>query len=217
MIKNNKLHISNLRREYRQGALRRSDLSANPLDLFAVWLQQARERGLTDPTAMSIATVDENRQPYQRIVLLKYFDEKGLVFYTSLASRKGKQLTKNPQISLLFPWHTIERQVIFLGKVERIITPEVLKYFQSRPKYSQISTWVAQQSSHVASRLTLESKFLELMHRFQKIAVPIPMSWGGFRVKVDSVEFWQGRTRRLHDRFLYQRNKDNWKINRLAP
>lgn len=166
---------------------------------------------------MCVATVDANGQPYQRIVLLKHYDDQGLVFYTNLGSRKAQQLAQNPHISLLFPWHMLDRQVIFLGTAERLSTLEVLKYFSSRPKDSQIGAWVSQQSSRISARGVLESKFLELKQKFQQGDVPLPSFWGGFRVKFDSVEFWQGGEHRLHDRFIYQRNADTWKIDRLAP
>ncbi|HHK8191556.1 TPA: pyridoxamine 5'-phosphate oxidase, partial [Serratia marcescens] len=190
---------------------------ANPLELFERWLKQACDARLADPTAMCVATVDEHGQPYQRIVLLKHFDEQGLVFYTNLGSRKAQQLAHNPHISLLFPWHMLDRQVIFLGQVERLSTLDVLKYFNSRPKDSQIGAWVSQQSSRISARGVLESKFLELKQKFQQGEVPLPSFWGGFRVKFDSVEFWQGGAHRLHDRFLYQRDGNDWKIDRLAP
>lgn len=217
MIENNEFDVSDLRREYTRGGLRRNDLTANPLVLFEKWLKQACDARLADPTAMCVATVDENGQPYQRIVLLKHVDDKGLVFFTNLGSRKAQQLANNPHISLLFPWHMLDRQVIFLGKAERLSTFEVMKYFASRPKDSQIGAWVSQQSSRISTRGVLESKFLELKQKFQQGEVPLPSFWGGFRVNFDSVEFWQGGANRLHDRFLYQRDGNDWKIDRLAP
>nr|WP_127956700.1 pyridoxamine 5'-phosphate oxidase [Serratia microhaemolytica] len=209
--------LASLRREYTRGGLRRSDLTDNPLELFERWLQQACEARLADPTAMCVATVDEHGQPFQRIVLLKHVDEQGLVFYTNLGSRKAQQLANNPRISLLFPWHMLDRQVIFLGQAERLSTLEVMKYFTSRPKDSQIAAWVSQQSSRISTRGILEGKFLELKQKFQHGEIPLPSFWGGFRVKFDSVEFWQGGEHRLHDRFLYQRQGSDWKIDRLAP
>lgn len=209
--------IADIRREYTRGGLRRSDLPANPLDLFERWLKQACDAKLADPTAMSVATVDEYGQPYQRIVLLKHYDEKGMVFYTNMGSRKAHHLENNPRISLLFPWHMLERQVIVLGRVEKLPALEVLKYFHSRPKDSQIGAWVSRQSSRISARGVLESKFLELKQKFQNGEVPLPSFWGGFRVVIDSVEFWQGGEHRLHDRFFYQRQDEGWQIDRLAP
>ncbi|MDE8740957.1 pyridoxamine 5'-phosphate oxidase [Pectobacterium polaris] len=209
--------IADIRREYTRGGLRRSDLPANPLDLFERWLKQACDAKLADPTAMSVATVDEHGQPYQRIVLLKHYDEKGMVFYTNMGSRKAHHLENNPRISLLFPWHMLERQVMVLGRVEKLPALEVLKYFHSRPKDSQIGAWVSKQSSRISARGVLESKFLELKQKFQNGEVPLPSFWGGFRVVIDSVEFWQGGEHRLHDRFFYQRQVEGWQIDRLAP
>lgn len=217
MTDKNEFDVADLRREYIRGGLRRSDLTENPLDLFERWLKQACEARLPDPTAMCVATVAADGQPYQRIVLLKHYDDQGMVFYTNLGSRKAQQLAENPHISLLFPWHMLDRQAIFLGTAERLSTLEVLKYFSSRPKDSQIGAWVSQQSSRISARGVLESKFLELKQKFQHGDVPLPSFWGGFRVKFDSVEFWQGGEHRLHDRFIYQRQADAWKIDRLAP
>lgn len=209
--------IADVRREYTRGGLRRGDLSDNPLDLFEKWLAQACAARLSDPTAMCVATVDEHGQPYQRIVLLKHVDEKGMVFYTNLGSRKAQHLAHNARISLLFPWHSLERQVIVLGRAEKLPPFEVLKYFHSRPKDSQIGAWVSRQSSRISARGVLESKFLELKQKFLHGEVPMPSFWGGYRVAIDSVEFWQGGAHRLHDRFLYQRQGDGWQIDRLAP
>ena len=209
--------IAHLRREYTRGGLRRKDLPANPLALFEHWLGQAVEAQLPDATAMSVATVDEQGQPYQRIVLLKHFDERGMVFYTNLGSRKAQHLENNPHISLLFPWHMLERQVMVLGHVEKLSMIDVVKYFHSRPRESQIGAWVSKQSSRISARGVLEGKFLELKQKFQQGEVPLPSFWGGFRVVFDSVEFWQGGEHRLHDRFIYQRQADGWKIDRLAP
>ncbi|WP_028111911.1 pyridoxamine 5'-phosphate oxidase [Ferrimonas kyonanensis] len=209
--------LSDVRREYLKGGLRRKDLPGDPLVLFERWMQQAAESGLTDPTAMSLATVDSDGQPYQRIVLLKRFDRNGLVFFTNLGSRKAKHMASNPKVSLLMPWHEIERQVHITGSAEKLSKAEVLEYFVTRPKDSQIGAWVSQQSSRISARQVLESKFLELKQKFSKGEVPVPDFWGGYRVSPDSLEFWQGGDRRLHDRFLYSRDDDQWHIERLAP
>ncbi|WP_158782958.1 pyridoxamine 5'-phosphate oxidase [Pantoea sp. BAV 3049] len=209
--------IAHLRREYTRGGLRRNDLPDDPLALFERWLGQAVEAQLPDATAMSVATVDERGQPYQRIVLLKHFDQRGMVFYTNLGSRKAQHLEKNPRISLLFPWHMLERQVMVLGTVEKLSILDVVKYFHSRPRESQIGAWVSKQSSRISARGVLEGKFLELKQKFQQGEVPLPSFWGGYRIKIDSMEFWQGGEHRLHDRFFYQREDEAWKIDRLAP
>lgn len=217
MNEENLQHIAHLRREYTRGGLRRKDLPADPLMLFERWLGQAVEAQLPDPTAMSVATVDEHGQPYQRIVLLKHVDQQGMVFYTNLGSRKAHHLENNPRISLLFPWHMLERQVMVLGRVEKLSLLEVMKYFHSRPRDSQIGAWVSKQSNRISARGVLESKFLELKQKFQQGEVPLPSFWGGYRIIIDSMEFWQGGEHRLHDRFFYQREADGWKIDRLAP
>ncbi|WP_337025101.1 pyridoxamine 5'-phosphate oxidase [Pantoea anthophila] len=209
--------IAHLRREYTRGGLRRKDLPDDPIVLFEQWLSQACEAKLPDPTAMTVATVDEQGQPWQRIVLLKHFDAQGMVFYTNLGSRKALQLANNPRICLHFPWHYLERQVMVLGEVEKLSPLEVLKYFHSRPRDSQIGAWVSKQSSRISARGILEGKFLELKQKFQQGDVPLPSFWGGYRVKFHTLEFWQGGEHRLHDRFIYQRDHDGWKIDRLAP
>lgn len=217
MSENNEFDIADLRREYMRGGLRRQDLTANPLDLFERWLRQACDARLADPTAMCVATVDKSGQPHQRIVLLKHYDEQGMVFYTNLDSNKAQQLETNPRISLHFPWHMLDRQVSVTGRASRLSTLEVMKYFHSRPKDSQIAAWVSHQSARISTRGILEGKFLELKQKFLQGEVPLPSFWGGYRVAIDSMEFWQGRENRLHDRFLYQRAEDGWQIDRLAP
>ncbi|WP_019935558.1 pyridoxamine 5'-phosphate oxidase [Oceanimonas smirnovii] len=211
------MELADYRREYLQGGLRRNDLPDAPLALFETWMQQAIAAGVPDPTAMVVGTVDEQGQPYQRIVLLKQVDEQGFVFYTNMGSRKAAHLNTNPRISLLFPWHSLERQVHVTGRVEKLAATEVMKYFSSRPKDSQIGAWVSKQSSRISARGLLEAKFLEMKQKFASGEVPLPSFWGGFRVKFDSVEFWQGGANRLHDRFIYQREHDGWVISRLAP
>ncbi|SMY34876.1 Pyridoxine/pyridoxamine 5'-phosphate oxidase [Photobacterium malacitanum] len=212
------MDLTDIRREYTKGGLRRDDLPKEPLVLFNKWLQQAVEANLPDPTAMTIATVNADGQPFQRIVLLKDVDEDGFIFYTNLGSRKAEQLNINNKISLHFPWHILERQVHVTGHVEQLSTLEVMKYFSSRPKESQIAAWASKQSSRLSARQALEGKFFELKQKFSAGEVPLPSFWGGYRVKFDSIEFWQGGKHRLHDRFIYLRNDDNqWKIERLAP
>ncbi|MDX1303100.1 pyridoxamine 5'-phosphate oxidase [Photobacterium sp.] len=211
------MELSDIRREYTKGGLRRHDLPDEPLSLFAKWLKQAIDAKITDPTAMTVATVDENGQPFQRIVLLKHFDQDGFVFYTNLGSRKALHLSHNAKISLHFPWHPIERQVHVTGEAQKLSTLEVMKYFSSRPKESQIAAWASKQSSRISARQALEGKFMELKQKFAKGDVPVPTFWGGYRVKINSIEFWQGGEHRLHDRFLYSKDASEWTIERLAP
>lgn len=214
--------LSHIRREYIKGGLHRCDLTKNPLDFFLNWLQQAKDAQLLDPTAMSIATVDLNGQPWQRIVLLKRVNAQGLVFFTNLESRKSQHIKQNAKVSLLFSWHELERQVAITGSAEKLSNTEVLKYFITRPKESQIAAWVSKQSSPLTAKQALEAKFLEMKNKFSKGEVPLPKFWGGYIVKPDTFEFWQGGKHRLHDRFLYEQNEstdkqNTWKINRLAP
>lgn len=211
------MELTDIRREYAQGGLRRKDLAADPIDQFNLWLEQAIEAKLTDPTAMTVATVDENGQPFQRIVLLKNVDKDGFVFYTNLGSRKAQQLEHNSKISLHFPWHPLERQVHITGTAEKLTTMENMKYFSSRPKESQLAAIASKQSSRISARGILEGKYLELKQKFAKGEIPVPSFWGGFRVRVDSIEFWQGGEHRLHDRFLFSRQDNSWDIDRLAP
>ena len=209
--------LSDIRREYTKGGLRRSELPTEPMALFERWMEQAKEAQLSDPTAMCVATVDEQGQPYQRIVLLKRFDEQGFVFFTNLGSRKATQLKQNAHISLLFPWHPLERQVAVTGIAKQLSTADVLKYFMTRPKDSQVAAWVSAQSSKLSARQVLEAKFMEMKQKFSSGEVPLPSFWGGYLVRPSSIEFWQGGEHRLHDRFLYSKEADGWQIDRLAP
>ncbi|MCF1429180.1 MAG: pyridoxamine 5'-phosphate oxidase [Shewanella sp.] len=209
--------LTQLRREYLQGGLRRSDLTPEPMAFFERWMEQTIAANLMEPTAMCVATVDEQGQPWQRIVLLKQYDERGFVFFTNLESRKATHLAQNAKISLHFPWHMLERQVSVTGVAQSLTTTEVLKYFVTRPKNSQIAAWASKQSSRLTARQALETKFAEMKAKFAKGEVPLPKFWGGYRVKPQTVEFWQGGKHRLHDRFLYTRESEQWLIERLAP
>ncbi|PLK58252.1 pyridoxamine 5'-phosphate oxidase [Candidatus Palibaumannia cicadellinicola] len=216
-MNNKKIDIARIRRAYTQSGLRRADLTVEPMQLFELWLQQARTAQLFDTTVVNVATVDKTGQPYQRLVLMKHFDIRGMVFYTNLGSRKAQHLAYNPRISLHFPWHALERQVMVLGRAERLSLSEVIHYFYSRPRDSQISAWASRQSSKLDARQVLENAFLELKNNFQQGKVPLPSFWGGYRISIDAMEFWQGGAHRLHDRFIYQRVDSGWHIDRLAP
>ncbi|AUI87513.1 pyridoxamine 5'-phosphate oxidase [Vibrio azureus] len=211
------MELTDMRREYTKGGLRRKDLKADPIEQFNLWLAQAVESGIADPTAMTVATVDKTGMPFQRIVLLKNVDEAGFVFFTNLGSRKAQQLENNHNISLHFPWHPLERQVHITGTVEKLSAVENMKYFTSRPKESQLAAIASKQSSRISARGVLEGKFLELKQKFASGEIPVPSFWGGFRVKPQSIEFWQGGEHRLHDRFLFSHQHDHWDIDRLAP
>ena len=211
------LDLSAVRREYTKGGLHRENLPQSPFELFELWLQQAVAANLSDPTAMSIATVNAEGQPYQRIVLLKNTSKNGFVFFTNLGSRKAQHLQENQQISALFPWHMLERQVHITGTAQRLTKAEEIKYILSRPKESQIAAWASKQSSRISAKKLVEAKFTELKLKFAAGEVPIPTFWGGYRIIPSSIEFWQGGEHRLHDRFLYERDANNWLIDRLSP
>jgi pyridoxamine 5'-phosphate oxidase len=212
------MSLEEQRREYRHGRLTRDSLNESPFEQFKLWLDQALQSDIADPTAMSIATVDANGKPWQRIVLLKGFDQRGFVFYTNLGSRKVAEIKQNPHVCLHFPWMRMDRQVIVGGVAERISAAEVLKYFVSRPRDSQLAAWASKQSSRISSRQALEAQFMQMRDKFRHGAVPLPDFWGGFRVVPSEFEFWQGGENRLHDRFQYLlRDDDRWEISRLAP
>ena len=213
------MDISNYRQEYTQQGLTREQLKPDAFEQFELWFQQACTADLPEPNAMCLATVAPTGKPSQRIVLLKYFDRQGLVFFTNYKSNKAKQIEANSHVSLLFFWIALERQVQISGRAVKIPTAESLKYFATRPRGSQIGAWCSQQSSIISSRQILELKFDEIKRKFQNQEIPLPSAWGGYRVVPDSFEFWQGRPNRLHDRFLYSRTdaESVWEIQRLAP
>ena len=209
--------VSQLRREYLRGGLSRADLAEDPLRQFTTWFEQARTAELSDPTAMVLATVSSDGRPSQRTVLLKYYDSSGFVFFTNFESRKALEIAGNPQVSLLFVWLQLERQVIIGGRAARISMAESAKYFMSRPKDSQMAAWVSSQSHPLSSKKVLLQKFYEMKSKIGEGKVPLPSFWGGYRVVPEEIEFWQGGENRLHDRFLYRRQGDAWNIARLAP
>ncbi|MED5411222.1 MAG: pyridoxamine 5'-phosphate oxidase [Pseudomonadota bacterium] len=211
------MELESLRREYLHGGLSREDLADDPHDQFSVWMQQALDLKIHDPTAMTIATVGADGQPSQRIVLLKHFDKDGFVFYTNYGSRKSKELDTNAKISLHFPWNVIDRQVKIGGEACKISQAESLKYFIMRPKESQIAAVASRQSDVLSSRSFLLSQFELLKQKFKDGEVPLPDYWGGYKIVASEVEFWQGGANRLHDRFRYLRDGNSWHIDRLAP
>jgi pyridoxamine 5'-phosphate oxidase len=215
------MDLADFRKEYSEKGLHREELKAEPVAQFAEWFEQAVELKVHEPNAVTLATVGENGMPFQRTVLLKYFDEKGFVFFTNYESRKARQMAANPHVSMLAPWVILERQVIIQGKVEKISTAESLKYFASRPRESQLGAWVSNQSEVISSRKLLMQKLQEIKDKFKEGEIPLPSFWGGYRLVPEMIEFWQGGPARLHDRFLYTREGDppeaDWKIERLSP
>lgn len=212
------MDLTHFREEYLKDTLHRSDLDANPVAQFQTWFNQALDAGIAEPNAMSVATVNPQGQPSLRTVLLKYFSDQGFVFFTNYESRKAKEIQENPQICLMFPWVTLERQVIIYGKAEKVSRTESLKYFISRPKESQLGAWVSHQSSVISARKLLEMKLQELKRKFSDGEIPLPSFWGGYRVVPAQMEFWQGGPGRVHDRFMYTRQPDSsWEIERLQP
>jgi len=198
--------------------LRRSDLNPDPIKQFANWFTTAIETGIRDVNAMSLATAGQDAKPSVRIVLLKSFDEDGFVFFTNYESDKGKQLEANPYAALGFYWIELDRQIRISGKVDKTSRKESETYFHSRPVGSQLSAWASRQSAVLDGRRVLDARMEEMNERFADKRVPLPPHWGGYRLKPDNMEFWQGRSNRLHDRFRYTRQSDgSWLIERLAP
>ena len=210
------MDIGDYRREYLKGGLKSKDLAESPFELFETWFKQAMEADIPDASSMSLATVSSEGKPSQRTVLLKLFDEKGFVFFTNYSSQKSQQIDQNPNVSLLFPWTELERQIEINGTAKKISTAESLKYFLSRPRGSQLGAWASAQSSPINSRLMLESQLQKIKNKFTQGEIPLPDFWGGYRVIPETIEFWQGGAKRLHDRFEYKKN-NGWKINRLQP
>ena len=211
------MSLEDTRREYKYGRLTRESLKDSPFDQFNLWMSQAIESPLSDPTAMCLATVNDQGKPWQRTVLLKGFDEKGFLFYTNLGSRKAKEIDGNANVSLIFPWMELDRQVIVGGRAEKLSKMEVLKYFIKRPRGSQLAAWASKQSSRINSRQALEAQFIQMKNKYAVGEVPVPDFWGGFRVVPAELEFWQGGESRLHDRFQYLLSDQSWEISRLAP
>ena len=199
------IDISQLRKEYTSTGLDRDDMSGNPVQQFERWFKQACDAELAQPDAMVVSTVDEQGHPASRTVLLKSFDEQGLVFFTNYHSNKARQISHNPHVAVLFLWPELERQIEIRGTAEQISKAESLKYFLTRPRGSQLGAWCSPQSSVIGSRQVLEQKLAEMKNKFLNREVPIPDFWGGYRIIAHSFEFWQGRKSRLNDRFLYQR------------
>jgi pyridoxamine 5'-phosphate oxidase len=209
---------SDIRREYGLGELRRSHLDACPHQQFDVWLQQAiKSRKIADPTAMTLSTVSLDNFPTGRIVLLKRHDHGAFRFFTNYTSDKAEDIDFNPNVSLSFAWLELERQVIISGEATRLSPEDNALYFESRPRASQIAAWASFQSAHAASREELDERYAACEKEFEGKKIPCPEFWGGYDVTAHSIEFWQGRLGRLHDRFRYTRTELGWDLERINP
>ena len=212
------LNLADLRREYEAQGVHRADLDLDPFKQFAVWFSAAMAAGVADVNAMVLATTTSDCRPAARVVLLKGFDQRGFVFYTNYASEKGQHLEKSPYASLCLFWVELHRQIRISGIAEKTSREESEKYFHSRPLGAQLGAWTSRQSEVIDARKVLDARLAEYTERFSGKEVPLPAHWGGYRVKPDKIEFWQGRTNRLHDRLRYTlQEKGDWLLERLAP
>ncbi len=208
--------LQHMRQQYDHGIIRENDLMDNPLHYFEKWFKEATDANTPEPNAMDFCTVSNNK-PSSRIVLLKGVDERGFVFYTNYDSRKGNELLENPFVSLNFFWQPLARQVRIEGEISKLTVEESDQYFKTRPRESQIGAWASPQSTIIASRKVIEDEIARYTEQFQDIEVHRPPHWGGYLVKPQRIEFWQGRLNRLHDRFLYEDSPGGWMVFRLAP
>ncbi len=211
------IDVAALRRAYAAGGLSEDELDPDPMVQFERWLTAAVRGGVWEPNAMVLATAGSEGQPSARSVLLKGYDHRGLEFYTNYGSRKARELAENPKASVLFPWYQLERQLIVLGTVERVDRADSAAYFARRPRGSRIGAWVSEQSTVIPDRAWLEGRQRHFTERFAEDDVPLPEGWGGYRLRPTSVEFWQGRADRLHDRLRYRRHDAGWVVERLSP
>lgn len=210
--------IQNLRQEYRSATLSEKDVAPDPMSQFSKWFSEALVSGIKEPNAMTLATATADGKPSARIMLLKGFEETGFTFYTNYLSRKGQEITKNPSAALVFFWLELERQVRIEGTLEKLEEKESERYFHSRPRGSQIGSAASPQSREIEGREVLEKNILQLEEKYKDGAeIPKPPHWGGYIVKPSYVEFWQGGQGRVHDRIVYRKENNLWKIVRLAP
>lgn len=210
-------NIANIREEFNKGQITKDLLNENPLEQFELWLKEAIESECLHPTALNLATVDSQNRPNSRVVLLKDVTDKGFVFFTNYQSQKGNELASNNYASINFFWGELERQVRINGKVEKVSDRDSIEYFQSRPRESRLGALASPQSQVVADDNALIETFETLKKKYKGQIVPRPSHWGGYVVRPDQIEFWQGRANRMHDRFRYTLNANTWLIQRLAP
>ena len=212
------MSLESTRREYTRAALDESNVSTDPFEQFARWLADAERAGGPEPNAMTLATAGKDARPSARVVLLKGVDEHGFAFFTDYRSRKGQELDANPHAALVFYWPVLERQVRVVGRVERLSPAASWAYYRTRPEGSRIGAWASRQSTVLADRAELERRVAEVSASYAGREIPLPPHWGGYRVVPDEIEFWQGRTDRLHDRFQFTRTEGSaWRRVRLSP
>jgi pyridoxamine 5'-phosphate oxidase len=211
------INLNNFRKEYNKEELDEKKLSPDPFKQFDTWFDDAVDCGIDEPNLMVLSTISELNRPSSRIVLLKKYNHKGFAFFTNYNSRKGKQIEKNPFGVLLFPWHTMERQIRIEGKIGKLSKEESDAYFRSRPAGARIAAWASPQSEEIPSREYLENLEQKFREKFVDNSIPRPSNWGGYRLIPDLFEFWQGRKNRLHDRIEYTFNGEKWDMKRLAP
>ena len=209
--------LVDLRKDYSLSGLAEKDLARDPFRQFEKWFQEAEAAKVPEPNAMILSTATREGRPSARTVLLKGIDGRGLVFFSNYESRKGRELELNPQATLVFPWIAIERQVIVEGTITKVAREESEAYFHTRPRASQLTAWGSQQSTIIPSRAVLEDTYKALDKKYAGQEVPVPPHWGGWRLAPETMEFWQGRRNRLHDRLRYRRGKDGWTVERVAP
>lgn len=211
-------NLHDFRKDYKRDTLSRDDMSDNPIAQFELWMKDAiTSEAVAEPNAMTLVTSTLDGKPSARVVLLKSFNEEGFVFYTNYESRKAIELTDNPYASIVFDWHVMERQVRIEGVAKRVSEEESDKYFYSRPKGSQLGAWVSPQSTFIDGRKELEARQIKIESDFKEKPITRPPNWGGFVVEPHTIEFWQGRQSRLHDRLIYIKTGDKWILRRLAP
>jgi len=211
------VNLNDIRKQYNVAELNRSDLLESPTDMFRDWFEKVENLDNIEVNAMTLATSSKKGKPSSRIVLLKGYDEKGFVFYTNYNSKKGKEIEQNPYGSLTFHWNQLERQIRIRGKIRKISRAQSEKYFNSRPRLSQVSVLASKQSDVLRNRTELEERFIEIETKYEGKEIPCPDYWGGYCLEHRKVEFWQGRRDRMHDRFVYTKHGTTWQTDRLSP